>query len=169
MISDSARSADRRPVRRGTGGGRLRCLGPVPDPPIDRVTSAAAVAITDDGRLVLAELDRGPDIPGGHVRRDETLADDTVRREAWEEIRARLGELRPVEVIESDHFGPDDLTYMVIRAARVTELAPWVATHESAGRLVIPPEDFLRRYRGDDPALMRHLVTAALVAVAARS
>ncbi|CAO5231146.1 NUDIX hydrolase [Frankia sp. AgKG'84/4] len=169
MISESAQNADRRPVRAGTGGARLTCLGPVPDPPIDRVTSAAAVAITDDGRLVLAELDRGPDLPGGHVRRDEMSVDETVRREAWEEIRARLGELRPVEVIESDHFGPGDLTYMVIRAARVRELASWVRTHESAGRLVIPPEEFLRRYRGDDPALMRHLVTAALAAVADHS
>ncbi|MCK9893326.1 NUDIX hydrolase [Frankia sp. AgB32] len=168
MSTENAENADRRPVRKGSGSGRLTCLGPVPDPPIDRVTSAAAVVITDYGRLVLAELDRGPDIPGGHVRRDENSVDETVRREAWEEIRARLGELRPVEVIESDHFGPDDLTYMVIRAARVTELAPWVTTHESAGRLVIPPEDFLRRYRGNDPALMRHLVTAALAVVAAR-
>ncbi len=145
----------------------LSCLGPSPDPPFEQVTSAAVVAVTDDGRLVVADLARGLDIPGGHVQRGESSIDETVRREAWEEVRARLGALHPVEVIESDYFGADDLTYMVIRTARITELGPWEATHESAGRVVIDPEEFLRSYRGGDPILMRHLVTAALATLPA--
>lgn len=162
---------DRRPVRSRRDGPTtpttLRCLGPSPDPPFERVTSASVVAVADDGRLVVAELTRGLDIPGGHVQRGESSIDETVRREAWEEVRARLGVLHPVEVIESDYFGADDWTYMVIRTARVTELGPWETTHESAGRMLIEPEDFLRRYRGGDPALMRHLVTTALAALPA--
>jgi len=154
--------ADRRPVRQRRGGTtRLTFLGPTPDPPFERVTSAAVVAVADDGRLVLAALDRGPDIPGGHVQHGETAIEQTVRREAWEEVRARLGTLLPVEVVESDYFGEDDLSYMVIRAARVTELAPWEAYHESAGRLLLTPEEFLARYRGR-PGFMDHLVTRAL-------
>ncbi|WP_261575215.1 NUDIX hydrolase, partial [Frankia gtarii] len=154
---------DRRPVRhRQDGEMTLSCLGPSPDPPFEQVTSAAVVAVTDDGRLVVADLARGLDIPGGHVQRGESSIDETVRREAWEEVRVQLGVLHPVEVIESDYFGADDLTYMVIRTGRVAELGPWEATHESAGRVVIDPEEFLRSYRGRDPALMRHLVTTAL-------
>ncbi|CAO5163919.1 NUDIX domain-containing protein [Frankia sp. AiPs1] len=163
--------ADRRPVRPGEPGGtdasgarstRLTLLGPAADPPFDRVTSVAVVAVTDGDQLVVAELDRGLDIPGGHVQQGETSLAQTVRREAWEEIRARLGDLHPVEVIESDYFGPDDLSYMVILTARVRELGAWAATHESHGRQVLGPQEFLARYRGDDPALMRHLVTSAL-------
>ncbi|SNQ48675.1 NUDIX family protein [Frankia canadensis] len=151
--------------RRG-GATRLTFLGPAPDPPFERVTSAAVVALTGDGRLVVAELDRGLDIPGGHVQRGETSIDQTVRRETWEEVRARLGALLPVEVVESDYFGADDLSYMVIRAARVTELALWEPTHESAGRRLVTPEEFLAGYRGR-PAFMRHLVTRALAILAA--
>ncbi|MCM3884464.1 NUDIX hydrolase [Frankia sp. R82] len=162
--------ADRRPVRRGAAqASTLTRLGPSSDPPFDRVTSAAVVAVTGDGHLVVAELARGLDIPGGHVQRGESSIEQTVRREAWEEIRARLGPLYPVEVLESDHFGPTDLTYMVIRTARVHELGTWESTHESRGRRVITPQDFLARYRGEDPALMRHLVTAALAVLAARA
>ncbi|MCK9877648.1 NUDIX domain-containing protein [Frankia sp. Ag45/Mut15] len=160
--TDPAR-ADRRQVRgAGERPSTLTCLGPSPDPPFEQVTSASVVAVTDDGHLVVAELTRGLDIPGGHVQRGESSLEQTIRREAWEEIRARLGPLHPVEVIESDHFGPDDLTYMVIRTARVRDLGTWESTHESAGRRILAPEDFLARYRGDDPALMRHLVTTAL-------
>jgi 8-oxo-dGTP diphosphatase len=161
-----AESGDRRPTRRRsdrpvTFTGR----GPSAAPPFEAVTSASVVAVTVDGRLVLADLARGLDIPGGHVRRNETSAEQTARREVWEETRAEVGELHPVEVIESDYFGTDDLTYMIIYAAWVTRLAPWRADHESAGRVLLEPEEFLSRFRGSDPDLMRRLVGQALAAL----
>ncbi|WP_131767056.1 NUDIX hydrolase [Candidatus Protofrankia californiensis] len=160
--------------RRSVSGARTRqstftCMGASVEPPFEAVTSAAVVAVTANDLLVLAELDRGLDIPGGHVQRHERSIEETIRREAWEEVRVRVGDLRRVEVIESDYFGTHDLTYMVICAARVTQLAPWEAGHESAGRTVLPPEEFLRRYRGGDPELMRHLVTCALAVLDASS
>src|SRR6185369_16695895 len=141
-------------------------MGAAYEPEFAAVTSAAAVAVTQDDRLVIALLDRGPDIPGGHVERDETSAEDTVRRETWEEVRVRLGPLTKIEVIQTTYNGPDDPTYMVIYAARVAELAPWEGGFESAGRSLMEPADFLAHYRGDIPAIMRTVVTSALAAVA---
>ncbi len=152
----------------------LTCRGPSFEPPFGAVTSAAVVAVTGEDLLVVADLDRGLDIPGGHVQRQEGSVEETVRREAWEEVRVRLGELKSVEVVQSDYFGAHDLTYMVICAARVTQFAHWEAGHESAGRVVLSAEEFLERYRGGwDAELMRRLVTSALavlgVAVGRRS
>ena len=131
------------------------------------MTSAAVVSVTGEGLLVVADLARGLDIPGGHVQRHERSVEETVRREAWEEVRVGLGELTRVEVVRSDCFGARDLTYMVICAAWVTELAPWEGGHESAGRVVLPPGEFLERYRGGDGELMRHLVRSALTVLGA--
>ncbi len=125
------------------------------------------VAVADDGRLVLADLARGLDLPGGHVQWRDSSPEETARRETREEIRAELGDLALVEVIESDHFGPDDLTYMIIYVARVRHLLPWADGHESAGRVLLPPAEFLARYRGTRPGLMRHLVTSALAVLSA--
>jgi 8-oxo-dGTP diphosphatase len=153
--------------RRRVGGdiGRpvgLRCLGQDVEPTAERVTSAAVVAFTADGDLVAADLERGPDLPEGHVQRDDASLDAAVRRETWEEVRAHLGALRRIEVIESDYFGPDDLTYMVIFAARVLRIAEWEGGDDkSRGPVVLEPEEFLQRYRAGDAPLMRHLVTAA--------
>jgi 8-oxo-dGTP diphosphatase len=154
---------DRRPTRGRPGGQtRLTCLGPRDLPAVDAVTSAAVVAVTDEGTLLLADLARGLDLPGGHAQRRDASPEHTVRRETWEEVRAELADLILVEVVESDYFGPDDLTYMLIYTARVLRLHPWTGGHESAGRVTLPPADFLARYQGSQPDLMRHFVTAAL-------
>ncbi|CUU56443.1 8-oxo-dGTP diphosphatase [Parafrankia irregularis] len=140
----------------------LRCLGASAQVPFAAVTSVSVVVVAGDGALVLADLARGWDLPGGHVQRGETGAEQTARREVWEEVRVRVGVLEPVEVIESDLFGADDLTYMLVFAARVAEFAEWSGGLESAGRVVVSAEEFLARYRGGDPVLMRHLVGRAL-------
>jgi len=36
-------------------------------PPFDAVTSVSVVPFTEDGRIVSVMLDRGIDLPGGHV------------------------------------------------------------------------------------------------------
>jgi 8-oxo-dGTP diphosphatase len=161
------RAEDRRPTHRRAGTRTtLTCLGPAAEPPFAAVTSAGVVAVTEDGLLVLADLARGLDLPGGHVQRRDESAEQTARREAWEEVRAELAELTLVEVVESDYFGPDDRTYMIFYAARVACLHPWTPGHESAGRVLLESADFLARYRGTHPDLVRHLVTTALTALA---
>ncbi|MFD6325520.1 NUDIX hydrolase [Streptomyces sp. NPDC058442] len=130
--------------------------------PWSRVTSASVVAFTPDGMLVIADLERGLDLPGGHTQRHERSPEETARREAWEETRVVLDDLTPIEVIESEYFGADDLTYMVIFAAGVCHLAPWTpGDEESRGRLLMTPEDFLARCTAGDHGLMAHLVTVA--------
>ncbi len=139
-------------------------------PSAEQVTSVAVVPFAASGELVAVLLDRGVDLPGGHVREDEDSLEETARREAWEEARVELGPLVPAQVIRSDLYGdaPEDLTYMVVYAARVTRLAPFAREHESHGRVLLDPEEFLSRYRAGDPALMRRLVEAAWAALGGR-
>lgn len=140
----------------------LTPLGAAYDPPWSQVTSASVVAFTANGHIALADLNRGLDLPGGHVQQHDRSPQDTARREAWEETRILLHALTRIEVIQSDYFGPDDLTFMVIYAARIRKIVPWVAgDDESRGRQLLTPADFLAQYTAGDPALMTHLVTTA--------
>jgi 8-oxo-dGTP diphosphatase len=154
---------DRRPA--GERQVVFMLMGAGYEPEFAAVTSAAVVAVTDDDRLVIALLDRGPDIPGGHVEPDDASPEETIRRETWEEVRVRLGPLTRIDVIQTNYNGPDDLTYMVICAARVTEVAPWEAGFESAGRSFMEPADFLTQYRGDIPVIMGTWVNSAIAAL----
>jgi 8-oxo-dGTP diphosphatase len=130
----NAPGTDRRRTPRGRGRhATLTPLGAHVEPALTAVTSASVVALTDTGLLVLADLPRGLDLPGGHLQTHERTAEAAVRREAWEEARIRLGALRVVEVIQSDLYGADDLTYMLVYAGRVTHLAPWDAPVPSTG------------------------------------
>jgi len=57
-------------------------------PPFDAVTSVSVVPFTDDGRLVAVLLDRGIDLPGGHVQEGEQTVEEVARREAYVRRRA---------------------------------------------------------------------------------
>ncbi|MQS07456.1 NUDIX domain-containing protein [Streptomyces sp. IF17] len=141
---------------------RLTPMGASYVPPWEKVTSVSVIAFTVEGAMVVADLDRGPDLPGGHTQRHERCGEETARREAWEETRVVMDDLVPIEVIESDYFGPDDLTYMIVYGGLCRRLAPWTpGDDESRGRLLMTPETFLSRYTAGDPDLMTHLVTTA--------
>lgn len=122
-----------------------------PDAPYDpaAVTSAAVVPLLSDGRIVTAMLDRGIDIPGGHVEAEDASIEGTVRREAIEEAGIELGPLVLASVIELDYFGPDRLTYMLSYVATVVEFGPVSTEHESSGRRIVPIEEFLGEYQGE--------------------
>ncbi|MGW3498490.1 NUDIX hydrolase [Streptomyces sp. NPDC001020] len=154
---------DRRPTAMEVGAPvSLTPLGGSYTPAWERVTSVSVIAFTPEGTMVIADLERGLDLPGGHTQQHERSGEETARRETWEETRVIVDDLAPVEVIESDYFGADDLTYMIIYAARVRHLAPWTpGDDESRGRVVMTPEAFLARYTAGDSNLMSHLVTTA--------
>ena len=127
----------------------LRFLGP--DAPYDpaAVTSAAVVPFLTDVRIVAAVLDRGIDLPGGHVEAEDTSIEETVRREALEEAGIEVGPLVLASVIESDYFGPSRLTFMLSYVAMVVGFGPVSTEHESFGRRIVSIEEFLSEYRGD--------------------
>jgi 8-oxo-dGTP pyrophosphatase MutT (NUDIX family) len=136
--------------------------------PFERVTSVSVVPFTKDGSIVAALLDRGPDLPGGHVQEHEQTPEETVRREGLEEAGITLGDLVIAQVIQSDYYGsePDDLTYIVVMAGFVTEIRPFEPCADSDGRSILDVEDFLAQYRAGDSHLIRQTVRAAQRAVA---
>src|ERR1043166_6581527 len=74
-------------------------------PPFDTITSVAVVPFTPDGRIVAALLDRGVDLPGGHVQETERTIEETARREVMEEVGITLKDLFAVNIIQSDYYG----------------------------------------------------------------
>jgi len=138
-MGKGARMADRR--RTDVAAGRVVNFTPRENgfmPPFDAVTSVSVVPFTDDGRLVAVLLDRGIDLPGGHVQEGERTVEEVARREAYEEARIALRNVHVTTVIQSDYYGsaPKELTYMVQAAAfvdRCTLLCrPWRAVDASS-------------------------------------
>lgn len=133
------------------------------DIPFDKVTSVAVVPVTEDGKIVVADLVRGPDLPGGHVRSDETSCAETARREALEEAGVLLGALVPAAVIQSDFYGAaaEQLTYMITMTGRVTGLQDVVPDGETLGRKICTAEEFLGLYVAGDKGFMRQILDMA--------
>ncbi|HEY7355282.1 MAG TPA: NUDIX domain-containing protein [Ktedonobacterales bacterium] len=132
-------------------------------PPFEKITSVAVVPFTPEGRIVATVLDRGVDLPGGHVQETENTIEETARREALEEAGITLKDLFVVKVIQSDYYGsaPDDLTYMITLTAFVDAFQPFIPNPESTGRLVLDIEDFLAQYTAGGREWMRSMVMAA--------
>jgi len=163
-MGKGARMADRR--RTDVATGRVVNFAPREKgfmPSFDAVTSVSVVPFTDDGRLVAVLLDRGIDLPGGHVQEGERTVEELARREAYEEVRIALRNIQVATVIQSDYYGsaPKDLTYMVQVTAFVDHLHPFTPTEESSGRVVVDVDLFLDRYTAGDKGLMRHIIDAA--------
>jgi 8-oxo-dGTP pyrophosphatase MutT (NUDIX family) len=114
----------------------------------EQVTSVVAFPFTDDGKLVAVNLQRGLDIPGGHVQTNETSIEVVARRETLEEAAVTLGEIHITGIIQSDYFGtePDQLTYIIAITAFTAEIHPFTPNEEVSTRLIITPEAFLEAY-----------------------
>ncbi len=132
-------------------------------PPFEKITSVGVIPFTQDGKIVAALLERGVDLPGGHVQETEQTIEETARREVLEEVGVTLKELTVVKVIQSDYYGsaPEDLTYMLTLTAFVDEFLEFTPNLESKGRLVLSIEEFLAHYMAGDVERMRSMVLAA--------
>ena len=132
-------------------------------PPLDKVTSVAVVPFTDKGDVVLALLDRGADIPGGHMHKHETTLEQTARREAMEEAFITLGPLKTALVIQSDFYGsaPHELTYMVVMTGIVTAFHDEKPDGETMGRKIMPPNDFIAAYTAGDKNFMEEIINTS--------
>lgn len=135
-------------------------------PPFDKVTSVAVVPFDARGNIVTALLERGPDLPGGHMQEEEMSFDATARREAMEEAFVILGRLEPACVIQSDYYGglPEQLTYMVVLTGRVESFLPVVPDGETSGREILAPAAFIEAYAAGDKDFMRRIIARAQVA-----
>jgi 8-oxo-dGTP pyrophosphatase MutT (NUDIX family) len=132
-------------------------------PAFEKITSVLVVPFTQDGLIVCALLDRGIDLPGGHVQIGEVTCEETARREVMEEVGVSLGELKLVKVIQSDYYGsePQQLTYLVVMTGFVEEILTSDYTHESLGRSIVDVEEFIAEYQAGNREDMQRIVLDA--------
>ncbi|BAY13914.1 NUDIX hydrolase [Calothrix sp. NIES-2098] len=132
-------------------------------PAFEKVTSVLVVPFTQDGSMVCALLERGLDLPGGHVQIDELTCEQTARREVMEEVGVSLGELKLVKVLQSDYYGsePEQLTYIVVMTGFVEDILSDNYIHESLGRSIINIEEFISQYQAGNKEDMRSIVLDA--------
>ena len=124
------------------------------------VTSVAVLPFIDEHTIVAAQLERGIDIPGGHVEQFDVDATATVVREAQEEAGIELAQpIYLLGIIESDY--KDEPTYMLVMTTRVAKLNPYVPQLESLGREQVALDVFLRRYTANSGEMMKELCKRA--------
>lgn len=135
----------------------------VPLPALEKITSVAVVPFTHNGQIVCALLDRGVDLPGGHMKAGEKTIFETAQREAMEEAFITLSRLEIAAVIQSDYYGAEEsqLTYMVVLAGLVDKFEAEQPNDESRGRKIMPVGAFLQEYSAGDKNWMRDLVGRA--------
>lgn len=114
--------------------------------------------------LIVIQLERGIDIPGGHVEPFDADIAATAKREAAEEAAIELGEpVYVIGIITSDYKGsaPGDIMYMLITVGRVAKINRFMAKFESVNRVQMTPDAFLRKYQAGSQAMMDELMSRA--------
>jgi 8-oxo-dGTP diphosphatase len=119
------------------------------------ILGVVVVPFTADDGIVMVELQRGLEIPGGKIEPTDFDLETTARREAWEEARIVLGQPELtllVRVDWRDREAPPG--YIVVFAANVRSMAPFEQNHESMGRMVVSSADYIDMF-GFGPVEMR--------------
>lgn len=137
-------------------------------PPLHHTITAHCIPITDDGRIVAADvIDRGVDIPGGHIDDGET-AEETMRRETLEETFVNVDTPILVNVwrlsSENPKIGLREKPYLLLYTAKVTSFEDFKPNNEVSRRLVLTPDEFVEQYFGDK-SQARKMVDQALTAL----
>jgi 8-oxo-dGTP pyrophosphatase MutT (NUDIX family) len=133
-------------------------------PEFKNVTAVGVLPFTADGLLVaINHIRRGYDMIGGHVEPSDVTPIETIKREAAEEAMITLKNLALIEVIASDYF-EDRTTYLLIYAAQVETVLPYVVNDETNERLVISIDAFLQKYTVGDKDLMADALRRSKIA-----
>ena len=143
----------------------LTWLDPADRADIDDIFAVCVVPIADDGRVVLAQLRRGLEVPGGKVDATDASLEAAARREAWEETRITLGRLEPIQLVRIDPHDAATSRYVLIYAGRVVSMPPFVQEHESMGRLCVTRADYINRFGFGSTQDRRRLMREATAAV----
>ncbi len=117
-------------------------------PPLELVTTALAIVFSGDHLLMTNLRHRGWDIPGGHIEPGET-PEEAVRREVYEETRAKLGETNLLGYQRLRLLGPKPTAYrypypecyQAFYWGRIESLDTFEATTETQGRRFFSPDE----------------------------
>ena len=115
----------------------------------NNVTSVTVIAFNDAGKiLVVWEKDRPPGFPGGHVEKQDRNHIDAIRREAWEEGRVKLKDIRLAGVVASSWKKKPNGggTFMLIMAARIDSVHPFNPGGEIDRRAFVGPEAYIHTH-----------------------
>ncbi len=131
-----------------------------------KITSVACIPYIKSEDIVVTKLERGYDIPGGHVENSDNTLLDALKRELSEEVGLIIGDsVKIIGVISSDYYGSskEDISYMVITTTQnIIKLEDdFEPQLESLGREVMSDKNFLAYYKAGDKTLMNILVMRA--------
>ncbi len=133
-------------------------------PTFDKITSVAVVIFNKNNELFLANhVDRGADLPGGHVEIYEENVYETARREVYEETGSLIENIKLGSIISSDFYGKENLTYMVILHADLKKEEKFQPSEKekSQGSICLSVENFLKTKSGNKD-LMKQIIKRIL-------
>jgi 8-oxo-dGTP pyrophosphatase MutT (NUDIX family) len=112
-------------------------------PPPQETTQALGICFTREGEIVLVTLDGSAwSLPGGTIEPGETL-EQTLVREVREEACARVLQSRYIGCQRVEELDRDRASYYQTRFWAGVELDQFTPAHETTGRILVAPGDFL--------------------------
>lgn len=144
---------------------KARSLGLSFIPPLEQTITAHCVPVTSDGKVVAVDvINRGIDMPGGHIDPGET-AEDAMHRETHEETFVTVGEPILIDVwqlsSDNERIGLTEKPYLLLYAAKVVSIEEFTPNDEVSRRLILTPDEFVDQYFGDK-AQARKMVDQAI-------
>ena len=132
----------------------------------DTLTSHC-IPFTYDGKIVAVNIiNRGIDIPGGHIDDNET-AIEAMQRETQEEAQVSVENPILVDVWRlkstNSQLGLSKKPYLLLYTADVVSMNDFTPNKEADERLILEPKDFVMKYFGDKQQA-RVMVDSALAA-----